>query len=279
VDELVARFHGDGPRIEFRDATGRMAGGELSARGWLLLAEPDSAPFEFVVDAIGAEAGGIGAFLGMTEGAVSGTLDADGTLAGRLAPERRFVEQADVRFDVRVRQGVLGRTPRMLVLARLVSATGWTGLFGRPLPFDQIDFDATVRDGKFRTEEFTLEGPQLGAAAAGEIDLMAPDRPTDMLLALLFFETVGGVLKQVPIVGNWMPGKDRSLFTVYVQLDGPWANPGGRLLPPDMIQTATGWAGRLIGGGVRRIVGMVTGGRPEAPPLAVPNGAGDGSSP
>jgi hypothetical protein len=280
VDELTGRFHGDGPRIEFREAKGRIAGGELGARGWLSLAEADSAPFEFVVDAVGAEAGGVGAFLGMSEGAVSGTLDADGTLAGRLAPERRFVEQADVRFDVRVRKGVLGRTPRTLVLARLLSPTGWTSLFGSPLAFDQIDFDASVRDGKFRTEEFTLEGPQLGAAAAGEIDLVAPERPTDMLLALLFFETVGGVLKQVPIVGNWMPGKDRSLFTVYVRLEGPWANPDGRLLPPDMIQTATGWAGRLIGGGVRRIVGMVTGGRPPATQLAAPTaGASDATSP
>jgi hypothetical protein len=272
LDAVRGRFHGDGPSLELHEVSGKLAGGDVKARGYVSLGEPAAAPLAFVVDVSGAESSGVGPFLGFEPDDVTGPLEADGIIAGRLDPERKFLADADMRLDVRIRNGTLGNTPRTMLIARLASPLGWTGLFGRPLPCDEIALDLDIRQGKLRTEEFSLVGPELRMLAAGEIDLESEKLDTDLLVALLFLRTVDRVIGVVPGVGQWVLGPDRSLVALYFQLQGPWDDPTGLPLPPTALTTAAGWAGRLLGGGVQRILDVL-----GAKPPRSGNGAGDAS--
>jgi hypothetical protein len=273
LDGVTGDFHGDGPTIELRNVDARLGGGALAAKGYVSLAEEEKAPLGFVLDLTDADAAAIAQVLGMQSGTLRGTLDADGTLLGQLTPERPFLADARIRLDSTIRNGTLGNTPRTVALARLATPMGWTGLFGRRLPYDQITGDFEVSGGQLRVRDFALTGPELRALAAGTIDLLSDDLHTDMVVALLFLQTVDTMLERVPLFGSWVLGRDKNLIALYFQLEGPWENPSGRVVTPGAIQTATGWAGRLLGGGVRRIRDLLRVGRasPE-------DGAGNGAS-
>jgi hypothetical protein len=235
------------------DIRARLYQGSLSAKGSISLAEPGAAPFELDFMTVGAQAADVGPVIGLQEGTLTGVGSAEGRLAGRLSPEREFLEDAVMKVDVILRDGTLGNTPRTLQLARLVSPLGWTGIFGRRLPYDSITFGLEIDRGRFHTEDFALEGPELRILAAGEIDLLSEDLQTDMLVALLFFQSVDAVVEKVPLVGRWVLGKDRSLVAAYFRLEGAWEDPEGTYMAPQSIRTAAGWAGRVIGGGVKRV--------------------------
>jgi hypothetical protein len=134
--------------------------------------------------------------------------------------------------------------------------------------------DIKIAEGRLRTENFALDGPELRMLAAGEIDLRPDDRPVDLVLALLFLRTVDQVLERVPFVGSWILGNNRSLVTLYFKVGGPWRDPSGVPLPPGGITTAAGWAGRVIGQGVRRVRDMLA-----VPGFEVRPGPVDGGKP
>jgi hypothetical protein len=235
------------------DIRARLYEGSLTAKGSLSLAEPDAAPFELGFMTVGAQAAEVGPVIGLQAGTLTGVGSAEGRLAGRLSPHRQFLEDAEIEVGVVLRDGTLGNTPRTVQLARLASPLGWTGIFGRLLPYDSIMFTLEIDHGRFRTEDFALEGPELRILAAGEIDLLSEDLQTEMLVALLFFQSVDAVVEKVPLVGRWVLGKDRSLVAAYFRLEGAWEDPKGSYVAPQSIRTAWGWAGRVLGGGVKRV--------------------------
>ena len=69
---------------------------------------------------------------------------------------------------------------------------------------------------------------------------------------------------------------------VYFRLEGPWDDPSGAYVPPGTLQTATGWAWRVITAGVQRIRNVIAPPTPPEPsPAEAPNsenGQGDETS-
>jgi hypothetical protein len=66
------------------------------------------------------------------------------------------------------------------------------------------------------------------------------------------------MIERLPILGEWMLGDDKSLVTLYLRLDGPWENPRARVVPPAMVQTAAGWAGKIVAAGARQLLRILT---------------------
>jgi hypothetical protein len=263
-----------GARVSGPEIRAGLYGGSLRAAASLSLSEPDAAPFAVELEAAGTDAAQAGPVIGLQTGTITGTGAAKGTIEGRLSPERAFVQDADIDLHVSVRDGTLGNTPRTVTLARLASPLGWMGLFGRALPFDTVTLGVQIEGGRFHTDDFALDGPELRLLAAGEIDLLSEELETDMLVALLFFDTVDSVVEKVPVVGRWVLGKDRSLVAAYFRLHGPWDDPDGTYVPPGTLRTATGWAGKLLGG-VKRIRDLLVG-VPEQTETDGENDAGPG---
>jgi hypothetical protein len=247
------RLRALGAQVSSGDIRARLYQGSLTAEGSISLAEPDAAPFNLELITVGARGTELGPVLGLEEGTITGVASAEGRLAGRLSPEREFLEDAVIELEVSLRDGTLGNTPPTLTLARLASPLGWTGLFGRRLPYDSITLSLAIEQGRFHTENFALEGPEVRVLAAGDIDLLSEDLETDMVVALLFLQSVDTIVEKVPLVGRWVLGKDRSLLAAYFKLEGPWDDPDGTYVAPQSLRTATGWAGRVIGGGVKRV--------------------------
>ena len=82
---------------------------------------------------------------------------------------------------------------------------------------------------------------------------------SDFVLAFLFLETVDRMIGTVPILGQWVLGDDKSLVTLYLKADGPWENPNMRPLAPGVVESAAGWAVKVVASGanqVRKILGV-----------------------
>ncbi|NRA02198.1 MAG: hypothetical protein HRU00_06295 [Myxococcales bacterium] len=247
IDGLQAALRATGADVALSEIVGTLATGPVEARGKLSLAEPDSAPFSLQFNARGADVEALLGFLSLPPDALSGTAAAQGSLSGSLMPGRPFLAGADADFSVGVESGSVENLPAWVLLARLATPLGWRGLIGRPLPFDEIRSRVRIDRGILELERFELQGPELRAIAVGNLDLISTERETDMVIAMLFLETVDRVLRRVPIIGPWVLGDDQNLVALYFQLKGPWEAPQGRYLPPDALQNAVGLAGRVVG--------------------------------
>ena len=65
--------------------------------------------------------------------------------------------------------------------------------------------------------------------------------------------SVDRVIDQVPLVGDIVLGKDKSLIGFAVHITGNWDEPEVQVLAPSAIQKASGWARELIGSGAGQI--------------------------
>jgi hypothetical protein len=243
--------------VELTEVEARLAGGAFRAHGHVSIDEEGSAPLAFEIAVAGADAAGVGEILEFGPDVFAGRVDASGKIEGRLTPGRDFREDSVATLHLDARDGTIANLPLLLAVARLASPLGWTGLFGRPLPYRTATADLRIEKGTLRTENFALDGPELRMLTAGEIDLLEEARPVDLVVALLFLRTVDQVLERVPFVGSFLLGENRSLVALYFKVEGPWRDPGGRPLPPATITTAAGWAGRVIGLGARRVRDML----------------------
>jgi hypothetical protein len=251
LEEVEGPIQGTGAKIRLPAIEARLANGRLQAFGDLDLGKPDEGQVKLQFRLLEGDASAVAKILGMRDDRLAGKLDALGTLEGPLRPGDRFTDVGRIETEVEIRDGKLGKGPLTLTLARLASIQGWTGLFGRPLPFETLKTSLRVEKGTLHVEDFNLVGPELRILSAGRMELHEEDRPVDLLVALLLFNPVDWVIGTVPLIGDWILGDDRSLVALYFQLEGPWENPDGSYVPPQTLRTASGWAERIIVGGVR----------------------------
>jgi hypothetical protein len=84
-----------------------------------------------------------------------------------------------------------------------------------------LEFD----DGKIHTEAFTLEGPELGVLASGDVELMSEGKPVDAKVALFLYPKLDSVLGKIPILNLILLGTDSNLVAAYFHVTGPWGAP------------------------------------------------------
>jgi len=260
IEGVAGKLRARGAKVELSDIDGQLGQGELKAKGSISFAEQEGAPFGFEIDVRRADASTVRSYMGLPEGTLTGTTFAHGTLGGRLEPGRLFLEQANVNLDARFEDGTLERLPSTIALARLPSLQGVRALFGQPLPYDTITAHFGIQKGVLRTENFSLQGPELRILAAGDMDLLSEDLQADMTVALLLLQTVDRMIERLPILRDLVLGKDRSLVAIYFRLEGPWEEPRARLVTPDAIKAPRDWAAKVIGIGVRKLKNLFSSG-------------------
>jgi hypothetical protein len=253
AEKLGAHVRGIGSQVEIREVDGWMTEGTLLAEGTADLSQEGHAPVQISFELTDAHATDVADTLELTEGTLDGVLDARGSVDGRLDPEIPFLAQAQIDLQVEIEDGTLANLPVTVTLARLSSPTGWGALFGRPLGFEQMDMRLRTESGTLHISDFELRASELRMLCAGRIELMDEGRPIDLLLALLLFRGMDRVIGTVPWIGDWVLGEDESLVAFYFRLEGTWEEPDGRYVPPDTLRAASGWAERLVVGGVRRL--------------------------
>ncbi|MGH7166034.1 MAG: AsmA-like C-terminal region-containing protein [Nitrospiraceae bacterium] len=105
------------------------------------------------------------------------------------------------------------------------------GAQGKGLPYDELSATFDLENGIAKTENVTLRGPVLRAAAVGQIDL--PQRTIDGQLAVHPLQLTDRVLTAVgdaPIIkqvgiGTLLFGRDRAVMVVSYRVQGPIADP------------------------------------------------------
>jgi hypothetical protein len=88
------------------------------------------------------------------------------------------------------------------------------------LAYDSMAFKAGLDEGNLLVETFTLEGPTMGIAGQGSLDLM--EKQADLTLLLAPLRTVDFIMEKTPVVSNITGGR---LVTVPVRLKGDWEDP------------------------------------------------------
>jgi hypothetical protein len=260
LENVQGEFAGFGSELALPRIEGELAGGRIRLDGSLELGKSGRAPVALELDLQEADAERIGRTLSLEPETLSGELGATGKIEGPLRPKTPFLKEGRVDLKATVKNGTLGNLPVTVTLARLATPLGWTGLFGRALPVETLETSLRIQEGVLHVEDFELVGPELRMLSAGRVRLLDEGRPVDLWVALLLFQPVDRVLENVPVIGDWMLGKDRSLVGLYFRLEGPWGSPEGSYVPPQTLRTATGWAERIIVGGVRTLRDLVVGG-------------------
>jgi hypothetical protein len=75
------------------------------------------------------------------------------------------------------------------------------------------------------TEAFSLEGPELGVLASGDVELMSEGKPVDAKVAVFLYPKLDRVLGKIPILSQILLGTDSNLVAAYFQVKGPWGDP------------------------------------------------------
>jgi hypothetical protein len=280
VSDLQGIVNIHGAEVRATELRGTLLEGDTSGSGGLSLAEEEQAAFEFDLELVGGNAKGLEPHLGLPEGSLTGTLAGAGRLAGALREDRRFIDTADIELSIRLEDGSVGNLPPALVLARLPSLRGVRGLLGRDLPYDTIDTIVTINAAKLQLADFKLVGPELRILASGEVDLSTEEYNTDMVVAVLFLQTVDKLLGAVPIVRDIVLGPDKNLLATYFRISGPWGEPNATILAPRALQTAVGLLTGAIKGSFRQLMKILPGNRnkPEDNASGEDNGAESGKN-
>ncbi len=265
--DVSTRLTGREGLVRFGALEGSTSGGLLAGRGELDLTRDERAPIRFQLSLKNADAAQATAFMKIERGAISGEANAEVRIDGVLDSTQEFMPSADLDVTFLMTNGTLVDLPIALQIARLLSLEGIRGLFGQALPYRQLSGQVLLRKGLLSLEDLVLTGPQLRALAAGRMDLNTESLESDLVVAILFLQTLDRVIGRVPLLGQMLLGDDGSLLSLGFRVRGPFASPSVTPATPETLQSAADWTG----GWLRRVGDLIPGlrsgdGTEETPP-------------
>jgi hypothetical protein len=268
-----ARIDAVGTDVRLSEVTAEIAGGTLAGSGHVALGEPGRAPFSFDLEARDFDAAPVATAFELPDDSVVGRGRAKGRIAGSLRPGGRFATEGELDVHLELKDGSVAKLPGLVALARLPSLSGVSGLLGRPLPYDQLTVDFKLANGRLGLADAKLLGSQLRMLGSGEMDLNTPTKESDLVVALLFLQTLDSVIGTLPIVRNVILGSDRNLLALYFRLQGPRDDMTVTPLPPERVRDIVGFASSAVMKGVRTLGKLIPSGADEPEPAPVPSPA------
>lgn len=152
--------------------------------------------------------------------------------------------------NVLVDQGVLKKSSvfikilDFLSLQRIFEARP-THLSKEGIYFDSIGGQFDLEKGIAKTEDVVMRGPAFNAAAKGEADLSAARLNAEIGIQPL--GTIDFLVSKVPVAGYLLTGDDKSLYSEYFKVDGPFSDPNVHYIPLKSLGSGTfGFVTRLL---------------------------------
>jgi hypothetical protein len=93
-------------------------------------------------------------------------------------------------------------------------------IFESGIPFEVITSDFVMAHAVMKTDNLMLRGPAMNLSAVGDINLMNDN--VDLIVGAQILETIGKILGNIPIAGEFFTGKDKSLTIGYFHVKGPY---------------------------------------------------------
>jgi hypothetical protein len=134
-----------------------------------------------------------------------------------------------------------GRIDRWTLLSQIFSMLNIIGLFEGKFPdfaqegfqFDQFIITGELRNGYIYLKEAVIDGPAMKIVGEGKIDLVKGEADIAVLVAPL--KTVDTVMKNIPVVGRIITGKNGIFISVPFSVKGPLDDAKVTLLPPEAV--------------------------------------------
>ena len=204
-------------------------GGHAAARGMVDMREPDHVAITVDPDIKTVPLKTIVSFLGFDETSVDGPLSASGQLKVRTGSTRELLVSLDGNLNAEMGSGRIrvrdsfGKTLvdmlRFMRIQNLLSGNLIGRLEGDGLSFNSAKATATIDQGRINISSLEYDGDAFNIDADGSIDL--PGNQLKVVTKLAVFDTVGKVMKVVPIVGKAADAVSSLYFTVDGSLDKP----------------------------------------------------------
>ena len=245
LEDIVGRMEAHGGELRLADVRGGIRGGLLRTHGSVDLTRPDGAPIAFDLTVDRADASVLTQLGAFAESKISGRIGLTGKIGGKLAPDVSFLESGSLDIELAFADGTLENMPNSLTVARVLSLRGISGLFGKPLPYTSIEGRVSVDEGQLRATDVRITGPELRILIGGDVDLRDEARKSDLVVALLFLQTLDEWIESVPVFGQMILGEDRNLLAVYLSMTGPFDDLTVRPMAPDTLRKASSFLGQL----------------------------------
>ena len=134
-----------------------------------------------------------------------------------------------------------GRIDRWTLLSQIFNMLNIIGLFEGKFPdftqegfqFDQFIITGELRNGYLYLKEAVIDGPAMKIVGEGKIDLLKGEADIAVLVAPL--KTVDTVMKNIPVVGRLITGKNGIFISVPFSVKGPLDDTKVTLLPPEAV--------------------------------------------
>jgi hypothetical protein len=116
---------------------------------------------------------------------------------------------------------------------------------GSGVPFDTFGGNFSIDEGVANTENTSIEGDILRASMVGEINFA--EESLDLLIGLKPFTMIDKVVSNIPIAGNILTGKGKSLIVSYYRIGGGFDDINSEAVPAESVaRTAIGIVQRLL---------------------------------
>ena len=149
-----------------------------------------------------------------------------------------------------VEKGWIHQTSPILNALALISLEqifkpGSPGVQDGRLYFDRIEGDIEIEKGKILVQNLTLQSPAINAAGAGTIDLNRDH--LQLKIGLQPLGTVDSLVSSIPVIGNILTGKEKSLIVYSLEVTGSLSNPQIKNVPFKNIgESALGYVERMV---------------------------------
>jgi hypothetical protein len=276
-------FEASADRVEIRNlAIDLEPSGEVDANGSLRLSEIDAVPFQLTFELKSGDAAAVAHMFGLPPNHINGDVDLSGNFDGTLIPDTSFYAALRGELDVSATDGLIRKKAPLVAAVSRASETLEDFDPSEVLAYKHLEAKLEFSDGKLSTEAISLDGPELGVLASGEVDLMTKGKPMDGKVALFLFPKLDRVIGKIPIFSRLLLGTDSNLVAAYYQVTGPWANPEVKpiLLPGSagstsvVLQSVPLFVKRGF-----KALGSLVRGKPSEPDASPPAESAEGSEP
>lgn len=207
-------------------------GGKVTANATIFLAETDPRQFIADLDAKGLQ------FDRLTE-ARSPRKFLNGLASGRIKltgmkGDAPFARRMNGNATIIVKGGRLWKFGFITDIFSFVNIISLDELFTSGLPYKDITGTFTMNSGTISTSDLVFDSDSLRMSAIGRLQM--PENRIDLTLALHPFVTIDRIIKNIPIIGWIITGKEESTVSFYFDIDGPVSDPDITPLPVKTIE-------------------------------------------
>lgn len=176
--------------------------------------------------------------LGLKETAISGDVTCHASIRG--TPD--MITQGTI--TLRARNGVIQKAKlfskviALLDLTELFKANPVKNLLSDGYRYETMDLEATIKGHNLHITRAQIIGAGINFYATGHVDLK--NMSLDLYVLASPFKTVDSIVNRIPVIGKVVGGKNKSILSVPVKVEGHMDNPQTRILPKSVANVSSG---------------------------------------